>query len=164
MGEFISPKMLETFLRKPEFTIEKRNLAEIENESDYLYKYGLACDYFIIILDGNATVQVGREKGGMEISAGLFSYYGVDALLYENETDPLKSISLKDNERKQYEPEFSLKVNSYCVFLKIKRSDWKDAVRKSLIERTYINSNSNADSPSSLIININDTSNTSILA
>jgi len=69
MGEFISPKILETFLRKPEFTIEKRNL--VENESDYLYKYGLACDYFIIILDGNATVQVGREKGGIEISGGF---------------------------------------------------------------------------------------------
>ena len=49
MGEFISPKILETFLRQPELTFEKRNLVEVENENDYLYTYGISCDYFIII-------------------------------------------------------------------------------------------------------------------
>jgi metal transporter CNNM len=137
-AQFICPKILETFLKKPEFTIEKRNLVESGNESDhYLYKYGLPCDYFIIILDGKATLQIGRknELERIEINAGIFSYYGVDALLYEHETDPFKSLI--DNERKQYEPDFSLKVNNYCVYLKISRPDWKSAVRKSLLEKTY---------------------------
>lgn len=130
-GEFINPKILETFLRKPEFTKEKRNLVEDESDINmYLYKYGVECDYFIIILDGKAVVQVGKE--GMEVEAGLFSYYGTDALLDENETDPIKSVAATS---KPYKPEFSLKVNSYCVYLQITRKDWKDAVKQSMIER-----------------------------
>lgn len=132
-GEFISSKVLETFLRKPELTKEKRNLVEDKlDESDhiYLYKYGVECDYFIIILEGKAVLQVGKE--GMEVDAGLFSYYGVDALVNDKETDPIKIIA---NPYKSYMPEFSLKVNSYCVYLQIKRSEWKDAVKQSLVER-----------------------------
>jgi hypothetical protein len=136
MGEFINPKILEMFLRQPELTKEKRNLSGDENDMNmYLYKYDVECDYFIIILDGNALVQVGKE--GMEINAGLFSYYGVNALLNDDEKDPLECISRPDTERRPYKPEFSLKVNSYCVYLQIKRKEWKDAVKKSIIERTY---------------------------
>lgn len=131
MGEFISPKILEAFLRQPELMKEKRNLSE---NDIYLYKYGQECDYFILILDGSAVVQVGIE--GMEINAGLFSYYGLNALLDENEKDPFESIT-NDATRKPYKPEFSLKVNSYCVYIKISRKDWKDAVKKSLMERMY---------------------------
>lgn len=130
-GEFINPRLLETFLRKPELTKEKRNLVEDESDINmYLYKYGVECDYFIIILDGKAVLQVGKE--GMEVDAGLFSYYGVDALCDENETDPLKSIA---SPWKPYKPEFSLKVNSYCVYLQITHKEWKDAVKQSMIER-----------------------------
>lgn len=163
MGEFISPKILETFLRQPELTFEKRNLVEVENENDYLYTYGVSCDYFIIILDGSATVQIGKkEKERMEINAGLFSYYGVDSLVYEDEQDPLKA--LQDEKRTPYEPEFSLKVDSYCVYLKITRKAWKDAVRKSLMERTYTGGQvtSNANSPMSQTSNIVDISNGSL--
>lgn len=139
MGEFISPKVLETFLRKPEFTKEKRNLVEDESDINmYLYKYGVECDYFIIVLEGKAVLQVGKE--GMEVDAGLFSYYGVDALVDEKETDPLKSIT---NPFKPYKPEFSLKVNSYCVYLQITRNEWKDAVKQSMIERNLVTSLSN---------------------
>lgn len=137
MGEFINPRILETLLRQPELTIEKRNLSQIENDkSMYLYEYGVECDYFIIILDGDAKVEVGKE--GMEINAGLFSYYGIDALLSENEKD-VKCIE-DDANRKPYTPEFSLIVKSYCVYLKVKRSTWKDAVKKTMIERMYHNS------------------------
>ena len=137
-GEFISPKLLEAFLRQPELTREKRNLSDNENDMNmYLYKYNVECDYFIIILEGSATVQVGLEEEGMEINAGLFSYYGVNALLYDNEKDPNELLSIGHEERKPYKPDFSLKVNSYCVYLKITRKDWLDAVKKSKIERTY---------------------------
>ncbi len=122
---------METFLRKPELIKEKRNLVEDELDMNmYLFKYGIEADYFIIILEGSAIVQVGKE--GMEINAGLFSYYGVDALVDENDTDPLKAIA---NEKKHYTPEFSLKVNSYCVYLQITRRDWIEAVNQSIIER-----------------------------
>ena len=51
-GEFIGPKILEAFLRQPEFTREKRNLSgDGSDENMFLYRYDVECDYFIIILD-----------------------------------------------------------------------------------------------------------------
>ena len=117
-----------------------------------MYEYDVECDYFIIILDGSATVQVGKE--GMEINAGLFSYYGVNALIDENETDPLHCIG-NDSMRKPYKPEFSLKVQSYCVYLQITRAEWKVAVKNSIMERTYGGAKSPmAKSPAKLPVSI----------
>lgn len=126
----------------------------------YLYEYGVPCDYFIIILDGSATVKVGKE--GMEIAAGLFSFYGIDALKPGNDIVGLRlnesllkpnpaavAVSLSENDlsggfgvtlehnRIQYTPEFSLIVNSYCVYMKVTRSQWADAVTKSMVERYH---------------------------
>ena len=100
---------MEIFLRRPELIKERRNLSNDTNTDIYLYQYGVECDYFIIILEGNALVQVGKE--GMEINAGLFSFYGVNALIDESQKDPLECIG-NDSTRKPYKPEFSLKVNS----------------------------------------------------
>ena len=110
---------------------EKRNLS---GNDEYLYQYGVECDYFIIIVDGNALVQVGSE--GYEVNAGLFSYYGVNALISDEEKDPLECIG-NDSLRKPYKPEFSLKVTNYCVCFKITRKDWKNAVKQSQMERLY---------------------------
>ena len=125
---------MEIFLRRPELIKEKRNLSNDTNSNIYLYEYGVECDYFIIILDGEATVQVGKE--GMEIKAGLFSFYGVNALIDENQNDPLEFIG-NDSIRKPYKPEFSLRINSYCVYIQITRAEWKLAVKNSIIERNY---------------------------
>jgi hypothetical protein len=133
-GEFISPKSLEIFLRRSELIKERRNLSNDTNTDIYLYQYGVECDYFIIILEGNALVQVGKE--GMEINAGLFSFYGVNALIDESQKDPLECIG-NDSTRKPYKPEFSLKVNSYCVYMQITRAEWKLAVKNSIMERSY---------------------------
>lgn len=121
--------MLEALLAKPDFTIEKRNLS---GNDEYLYQFGVESDYFITILDGNATLQLGSE--GYQINAGLFSYYGVDALINDDEKDPLECIG-NDCNRKPYKPEFSLKVDNHCVCWKISRKDWKDAVKKTIMEQ-----------------------------
>ncbi len=125
---------MEIFLRRPELIKERRNLSNDTNTDIYLYQYGVECDYFIIILEGNALVQVGKE--GMEINAGLFSFYGVNALIDESQKDPLECIG-NDSTRKPYKPEFSLKINSYCVYMQITRAEWKLAVKNSIMERSY---------------------------
>lgn len=134
-SDFVNPKWLETFLRKPDLIKEKRNLLDDEKaKSMYLYEFGHECEYFTIILDGKALVQVGKD--GLEISAGLFSFYGVNALLDESDLtadDVLKNELIK----KKYTPEFSLIVESYCVYLQIARKDWLDLVRKTHMERNY---------------------------
>ena len=113
---------------------EKRNFSNDTNTEIYLYEYGVECDYFVIILEGNALVQVGKE--GMEINAGLFSFYGVNALIDEGQSDPLECIG-NDSTRRPYKPDFSLKVNSYCVYMQITRAEWKLAVKNSIMERRY---------------------------
>ena len=125
---------MEIFLRRPELIKEKRNLSNDTNSNIYLYEYGVECDYFIIILDGEATVQVGKE--GMEIKAGLFSFYGLNALIDDNQKDPLECIG-NESLRKPYKPEFSLRINSYCVYMQITRAEWKLAVKNSIMERNY---------------------------
>jgi hypothetical protein len=134
--------VLETFLKQPNLLRERRNLSEIDGV--YLYKYGVEADYFIVILDGSATVEVGTDA--IEINAGLFSYYGVNALIEGHETTPEQIIGA-ENEIKPYKPEFSLKVNSYCVYLKISRKEWKDAIKKTLLERNYLSANHNVHNP-----------------
>lgn len=162
--EYINPRMLETFLRQPHLINEKRNLTQDETDQNmYLYKYDVECDYFIIILDGSAIVKVGKE--GMEINANLFSYFGIDALKPGNDiaglrlhnslsnnnmSTPVVMISISEtdlsannnnnnntHENLLYKPEFSLIVNSYCVYLKVTRSQWADAVTKSMMERYH---------------------------
>ncbi len=154
--EFVSPKLLELFLKQPELIIEKRNLSE--NDNMLLYEYGVECDYFLIILDGSGVLEVGKETNSiMEISAGLFSYYGVNALLDDSVKDAKQLLGMMHQQQQQqqhqatstdtiatnhstassmmpklvYKPEFSLKVNSYCVYLKVTRDDWLDVVKKS---------------------------------
>jgi hypothetical protein len=157
--DFISPKLLEVFLKQPELIIEKRNLSE--NDVDHnmmLYEYGVESDYFVIILDGSAVLEVGKDSYGLiEINAGLFSYYGVNALVDEGVRDAKQLFALMQQQQAQhstdtiatthsaasnglvsvhspklgYKPEFSLKVNSYCVYMKITREDWLDVVKKS---------------------------------
>jgi hypothetical protein len=145
--EFVNSKLLEQFLKRPELINEKRNLSENENDQTmYLYQYGVECDYFIVILSGEAELKVGKD--GMEINAGLFSFYGVNALLNDESIKDAKSLSLNDidnhnhNQTTKYIPEFSLVVNSYCVYMKITRAEWLDLVKKSLVKKAYETSKS----------------------
>jgi metal transporter CNNM len=44
----------------------------------YIYEYGKPVDYFILIVNGNAELETGKEKIVSEI--GSFHYFGVSAL------------------------------------------------------------------------------------
>lgn len=118
---------------------EKRNISEsIDDSNTYLYHAGIEVDYFIIILDGNATLRLSLD--GLEINAGFFSYYGIHALLDEKCDDPNECVCI---EQIAYVPDFTLRVSSYCVYMKITRKQWLDAVKKTLMERTYATSQHN---------------------
>ena len=101
------------------------------DNSMYLYKCGKEADYFIILLDGQAVVQSGQD--GMEINAGLFSYFGVDALLGENEEENVQDL-LSDKLR-VYKPDFSLRVNTHCVYWRVTRNQWLSVVKQSILEK-----------------------------
>lgn len=44
----------------------------------YIYEYGKPVDYFVLIVNGNAELETGKEKIISEI--GSFCYFGVSAL------------------------------------------------------------------------------------
>ena len=88
-------------------------------------------------MDGNAFLEIGKEK--IVVQAGLFSYYGLCALI-----DPITHNSnqdVLDNEQnfKVYVPEFSLKIKNHqrCVYFQITREDWFNLIKKSNMERKY---------------------------
>ena len=54
---------------------------DLSAESNYLYRAGRPCDYFVFLLQGRCLVELGRE--GLVFEAGPFMYFGVQALLGE---------------------------------------------------------------------------------
>ena len=44
----------------------------------YIYEYGKPVDYFVLIINGNAELETGKEKIISEV--GSFYYFGVSAL------------------------------------------------------------------------------------
>ncbi len=133
--DFINPKLLENVLKRPEFTKEKINIAN--NEDDvYLYKFGEPCDNFIIILDGSAILEIGKDK--ITVQAGLFSFYGVTALMTDpNSQHTIEDVLINEQNYKQYIPEFSLKINQRCVYFQVTREDWLKLIKTSNMERKY---------------------------
>lgn len=132
-SEYLTNKQLETILKHSDFIKEKVNLADSDV---YIYKNGQECDYFVVLLDGIATLEIGKEK--IEQSAGLLSYFGVNALIpIDSMNQSPKSLTYADTEstQKLYVPEFSLKIEQRCVYFQISRKEWLKAVINSNLER-----------------------------
>jgi hypothetical protein len=151
-------------LKRPDLILEKRNLSSENERADpnmMLYEYGVECDYFLIILDGSAVLEMGGKDRNsvLEVNAGPFSYYGVNALVEESVRDAEELFALLQQQlqlstdtigsghsarsrapaapKLGYKPEFSLKVSSYCVYMKLTRADWLDLVKKSRFFKSH---------------------------
>lgn len=151
--DFLTKNVLELIFKRAVFKESRRH--DPKSPVEYLYTYGKGCNYFILILSGEATIEVGKEK--LEFPAGPFAYFGVNALLCGCETadhviqeDLMSTLSLpspgssstsnSNNEErpknisKQYMPDFSLRVDDRCVYMKIDRDLWRNGVIKSRFE------------------------------
>lgn len=146
-SEFLTKNVLELIFKRCSVIEAKR--IDRKSSPEYLYTYGRACNYFILILSGEATIEVGIEK--LEFPAGSFAYFGVNALLAGSETaDEVlqEETKLKNNENKNvffneskqsrntryYVPDFSLRVDDRCVYMKLDRELWRNGVIKSRYE------------------------------
>jgi hypothetical protein len=125
--DFINPKYLETFLRHPENIKEMRNLSNETNLN--LYTNGKEADYFIVILEGSAVLEFASN---WKLVAGLFSFYGVRALIDDNEKTPLDIINNNDKIPTPFKPDYSLTVNTVCIYFQISRKQYIDIVKKSV--------------------------------
>ncbi len=152
-NEFLTKNVVELIFKRAVFKESRR--ADTKAPSEYLYTYGKGCNYFILIISGEATIEVGKEK--LEFPSGPFAYFGVNALLCGSETveqvlqdettisSPLKDLDSQSTSsapetgrkkiaNKQYIPDFSLRVDEKCVYMKIDRDLWRNGVIKSRYE------------------------------
>ena len=145
--EFLTKNVLELIFKRAVFKESRR--ADTKSPSEYLYTYGKGCNYFVLIISGEATIEVGKEK--LEFPSGPFAYFGVNALLCGSETveqllqDETASMSSDTESKedftakkkpfsKQYIPDFSLRVDDRCVYMKVDRDLWRSGVIKSRYE------------------------------
>ncbi|CAF0976819.1 unnamed protein product [Rotaria sordida] len=97
----------------------------------YIYEYGKPVDYFVLIVNGKAELETGKEKIVSEI--GSFSYFGVSALYNSDEkVDDL--IRLKSNKFRPFIPDFSVRISEDVQILRIRRVHWLAAVRATYFE------------------------------
>ena len=116
---------------------------------EYLYQYGKRSNYFIIILTGEATIEVGIEK--LEFIAGQFAFFGVNALLNDSESADQILKDVANIRQCHYTPDFSLRVDDRCVYFKIDRDLWLNGVKKSKYEIE------NSEMVNNIDLNINNT-------
>jgi len=128
--EFLTKSVLELIFKKA--SLKETRRLDTKSSPVYLYQYGKVSNYFILILSGEATIEVGKEK--LEFPAGPFAYFGMNALL--SGCDAADQILKEDfdSTKKPYIPDFSLRVDDRCVYMKIDRDLWKSGVIKSRLE------------------------------
>ena len=139
-SDFLSKNVLETIFKVTAFKESRRT--DPKQPPEYLYNYGKGCSYFILILSGEATIEVGKEK--LEFPAGQFAYFGTNALLCGAETPDqviqqecsLDSYLNEQSKKisKQYVPDFSVRVDDKCVYMKLERDLWRKGFLKSRYE------------------------------
>ncbi|CAF1141906.1 unnamed protein product [Rotaria sordida] len=140
--KFISSNILSRLLNVDLF--KEYEFDEDETKSGkitYIYEYGKPVDYFVLIVNGNAELETGKEKIVSEI--GSFYYFGVSALCNPDEKlDDL--IRSKSNRFRPFIPDFSLRVSEDVQILRIRRVHWLAAVRATYFEKKQT---ANGDAP-----------------
>jgi hypothetical protein len=140
-SEFLTKSVLELIFKK----VAVKETRRLDNKSPpvYLYQNGKASNSFLLILSGEATLEVGKEK--LEFPAGPFAYFGVNALLSGCETAD-QILNEDSHNKKAYIPDFSLRVDDRCVYMKIERDLWKNGLVKSRFEMNKQRENSHRES------------------
>ncbi|XP_064600881.1 unextended protein-like [Liolophura sinensis] len=107
-------------------------LKEADAVTNYLYREGVACDYFVLILEGHVEVSVGREH--LVFDGGPFTFYGLRALLSIKETVfTSKSADVAHTKFEPFIPDYSLKAVCDLQFLKITRAHYIAARRATIL-------------------------------
>ncbi|KAK3595841.1 hypothetical protein CHS0354_014663 [Potamilus streckersoni] len=134
MSKYISDNVLKKLIRQNIIVTIHTKDPETQTEKNFIYKDGIACDYFILILEGHVEVAVGKEK--MSFTGGPFSYYGVQALNVSESllvpTSNSDSIYVKHD---PYIPDFTMTAMTDLQLLKITRAQYIVARRSTLMGR-----------------------------
>ncbi|KAF1742412.1 hypothetical protein MXB_1997 [Myxobolus squamalis] len=134
-NEHISLNILRRMIAHPGVAI-KRDFVE----NYFLYKTGVPVDYYILIIEGRVEVTIGSEK--LTFVQGPLSYYGH---LFLEKVEVLSSRSVSEKQKTSFIPDFSLRITTDVVFLKINYSLYKIAVEATKLENTRKQSGEKTD-------------------
>lgn len=144
--DIISDQVLQRLIKQ---NVIRTRPPEAYETPKYLYQKDKESDYFVLILEGRATIIVGESE--LVFEPGPFHHFGYEVLRNMMIQAPrftvanLESIaqavsvpSLPDpsaSHRFTFTPDFTLKITHEMVYLKITASTYLKAIRATLIER-----------------------------
>uniref|UniRef100_A0A8C5MS14 Metal transporter n=1 Tax=Leptobrachium leishanense TaxID=445787 RepID=A0A8C5MS14_9ANUR len=152
----VSEKVLLHLLKLPGVTQEvKFDESDHFSAEHYLYLRSQPVDYFILILQGQVQVEIGKEN--LRFENGAFTYYGVAAL--STNLIGHHSGGCEQNESPDsglYCPDYTVRAMTDLQIVKVSRLQYLNAVRSS-------NPHTNSQSPDSIELKILPNSQTQLL-
>lgn len=91
-----------------------------------LYRQNIRANYFIMIISGTGDVNIGKEN--MKFSAQTFTYFGLQAILGDQEIKK-DTINIDACKEIKFVPDFSLTLRKKCVYVKLTRQAYIEAMR-----------------------------------
>uniref|UniRef100_A0A8D2Q5H2 Metal transporter n=1 Tax=Varanus komodoensis TaxID=61221 RepID=A0A8D2Q5H2_VARKO len=151
---YLSEKILLRLLKHPnviqEMKFDHKNKRAPEH---YLYQRNRPVDYFVLILQGEVEVEVGKE--GLRFENGAFTYYGVPAIMavvlnqspsrcsgLNRSESPIRerndyggsSTQLHSGSNNIYMPDYSVHILCDVQFVKITRQQYQNALAASRMD------------------------------
>ncbi|CDW89146.1 UNKNOWN [Stylonychia lemnae] len=80
-----------------------------QDDSQFLYRRGVASEDFILLLQGKVQVQSGLDQ--FQVTLSTFNYFGLDALITDN-----------------YIPDYTARVSKYARIIRISRINYRKAI------------------------------------
>lgn len=121
--DVISVNMLKRLINQPHVVQEIKLQDEDDDNQKFLYKKGVAAEFFTLIIQGKVEVTIGQDN--LSFEEGPFTCFGTKALV----------SSLNAKSLGQYIPDYSVRVVTDVMYLKIPKGMYKQAVRATLMGR-----------------------------
>lgn len=122
-NDVMSFNMLKRLINQPDVVQEIKLHDEMDDNLKFLYKKGVVAEFFTLIIQGKVEVTIGQDE--LTFEEGPFTSFGTKALLSSLNAKPLG----------QYIPDYSVRVVTDVMCLKIPTGMYKQAVRATLMGR-----------------------------
>ena len=126
--DIISLNVLKRLIDQPHVVQEIKIQDEDDMKHKYLYKKGVAGEFFTLIIQGKVEVTIGQEE--LSFEEGPFTFFGTKALVSSLSTSNPNVRAVG-----QYVPDYSVRVITDLMYLKISKGIYRQAVRATLMER-----------------------------
>lgn len=151
------------------------------DQTTYIYQQGKPVDYFVLILEGRVEVIVGKEN--LVFESGPFTYFGLQALVPQtsiigkspssrrptaatvspvtaespvvaSQMGSLQSLNMDAMQRFSFQPDYSVRVVTDVLYMRVPRSLYLAAKRATLMERSTTDNNMEIDDDDKLLYSL----------